>query len=89
MGIGTGTRLNILIAEDEPVSRLRLQSTLQRWGYSVTTAVDGSEALHEMEKPDRPAIAILDRMMPNVDGLEVCRAILGRRSLTGTSMSSS
>jgi two-component system cell cycle response regulator len=72
--------LNILIAEDEPISRLRLQSTLQRWGYSVTTAVDGSEALHEMEKPDRPAIAILDRMMPNVDGLEVCRAI--RAALT-------
>ena len=67
--------MDILIAEDEPVSRLRLQTTLQRWGYTVTTAVDGAEALQRLEKADRPGIAILDRMMPNVDGLAVCRAI--------------
>ncbi|NOT27312.1 MAG: diguanylate cyclase [Acidobacteria bacterium] len=67
--------VKILIAEDEPVSRLRLQSTLQRWGYKVTTAGDGAEALHEMQKPDRPGIAILDWMMPHVDGLDVCRSI--------------
>ena len=67
--------MNILIAEDEPVSRLRLQSTLQHWGYTVTTAVDGAEALQQIEKTDRPGIAILDWMMPHVDGLEVCQAI--------------
>lgn len=67
--------MDILIAEDEPVSRLRLQTTLQRWGYTVTTAVDGVEALQRLEKADRPGIAILDRMMPNVDGLAVCRSI--------------
>ncbi|NOT28123.1 MAG: diguanylate cyclase [Acidobacteria bacterium] len=67
--------MDILIAEDEPVSRLRLQTTLQNWGYKVTTAADGDQALQHMEKSDRPGIAILDWMMPNVDGVEVCRAI--------------
>jgi two-component system cell cycle response regulator len=67
--------VQVLVAEDETLSRRRLQTLLQKWGYSVVIAVDGVEALRVMEAADHPKLVILDRMMPHVDGLEVCRAI--------------
>ena len=67
--------MNVLIAEDEPVSRRRLQGLLQKWGYTVVVAVNGTEALKTLESPDPPHLVVLDRMMPGLDGLEVCRAI--------------
>ena len=70
--------MRILIAEDDPVSRRLLQATLTRWGYEVTVCVNGTEAWHALEKEDAPKLAILDWMMPGVDGLEVCRRIRER-----------
>jgi len=67
--------LKVLIAEDDAVSRHRLQAFLHKWGYSVVVAVDGHEALRMLEERDRPRLVVLDRMMPRVDGLDVCRAI--------------
>jgi diguanylate cyclase (GGDEF)-like protein len=68
--------LRVLIAEDEPVSRRLLQGTLARWGYEVIVACDGQEAwdlYHGDDDP--PRLAILDWMMPGMDGPEVCRRI--------------
>jgi diguanylate cyclase (GGDEF)-like protein len=71
--------VKVLIAEDEPVSRLQLQGLLRKWGYTVETAADGHEALRCLElAPDSPRLVILDRMMPGVDGLDVCRAVRKR-----------
>jgi two-component system cell cycle response regulator len=67
--------VKILVAEDEPLSRQRLQAVLHKWGYSVQIAVDGAEALHALRQPDSPRLAVLDRMMPEVDGVDVCRTI--------------
>jgi diguanylate cyclase (GGDEF)-like protein len=68
--------VKVLVAEDEAVSRLQLKGLLHKWGYNVVTAVDGREALRWLERaPDSPRLAVLDRMMPGVDGLEVCRTI--------------
>lgn len=68
--------MRVLVAEDEPVSRLQLQGLLRKWGYNVVAAADGPEALRWLEKaPDSPRLVVLDRMMPGVDGLEVCRRI--------------
>jgi len=66
--------VKVLVAEDEPVSRLRLQAFLSKWGYSVLVASDGAEAVRLFER-ERPSLVILDRMMPHVDGLDVCRTI--------------
>jgi two-component system cell cycle response regulator len=63
----------ILIAEDEPVSRRLLEHTLERWGHRVLSAADGDEAWHLLSGAAAPAIAILDRQMPGLDGLEICR----------------
>jgi diguanylate cyclase (GGDEF)-like protein len=70
--------MRVLIAEDDPVSRRLLQATLTRWGYEVTVCVNGMEAWQVLEKDDPPKLAILDWMMPGLDGLEVCRRVRER-----------
>jgi phosphoserine phosphatase RsbU/P len=66
--------VRILIAEDEPVSRRLLEQSLARWGYEPVTCVDGREAWEGLRQQGAPRVAILDWMMPQMDGLEVCRA---------------
>ncbi len=65
----------ILIAEDDPVSRRMLQAFLVKWGYHVVSAGDGAEALRILESEDAPALAVLDWMMPEIEGPEVCRRV--------------
>ena len=67
--------MRILIADDEPVSRLRLERLLTRWGYEVTAVADGEQAWRVLRAPDAPELAILDWMMPGRDGVTVCRKI--------------
>ena len=67
--------MKILIAEDEPVSRRTLETTLGKAGYDVVFCCDGQEAWNALQNPDRPELAILDWMMPGIDGVELCRRI--------------
>jgi sigma-B regulation protein RsbU (phosphoserine phosphatase) len=64
--------MKILIAEDDPVSRCFLEVTLVKWGYEVIATSDGNEAWEAFQR-EMPTIAILDWMMPGIDGAEVCR----------------
>jgi len=64
--------VRILIAEDDAVSRHLLEATLHKWGYEVIVATDGLEALEALRQPSAPSLAILDWMMPGMDGAEVC-----------------
>jgi diguanylate cyclase (GGDEF)-like protein len=65
----------ILIADDDPVSRRLLQATLTKWGHESVVCVDGTQALSALQKNDAPKIAILDWMMPGLDGVQVCREV--------------
>src|SRR5947208_3599805 len=65
----------ILIAEDHHVSRHLLERNLQNWGFEVVSATDGEAAAEILDGPDAPAIAVLDWMMPKMDGVEVCRRV--------------
>ena len=67
--------MRVLIADDDPVSLRALQATLVRWGYEVAAAVDGAAAWGILEAPDAPKLAILDWMMPGLDGVEICRRL--------------
>lgn len=67
--------MKILIADDDAVSRLYLKDALEDWGYSVAEAADGAEACRLLHLPDPPGIALIDWMMPGMDGVDVCRAI--------------
>ncbi|MBW1868703.1 MAG: diguanylate cyclase [Deltaproteobacteria bacterium] len=64
----------ILIAEDDPVSRMLLEKTLVKAGYEVATVTNGREALESFSKKFFP-IVLTDWMMPEMDGLQLCRAI--------------
>jgi len=67
--------LKALIAEDNPGFRLALEKLLGKWGYEVIPAANGRQALEILSKDDPPRLAILDWMMPELDGVEVCRRI--------------
>ena len=64
--------MKVLIAEDDAVSRRLLHAGLARWGYEILVAGDGTEAW-QMLQQQRPALLILDWLMPGMDGLEICR----------------
>ncbi|HXO19658.1 MAG TPA: diguanylate cyclase [Thermoanaerobaculia bacterium] len=70
--------MRILVADDDPVSHRRLESAVVRLGHEVVGVADGAEALAALLRPDGPRLAILDWMMPGLDGLEVCRAVRQR-----------
>ena len=71
----------VLIAEDHHVSRHLLERNLQNWGFEVLAAEDGKEAAAILEGPDAPSLAILDWMMPKMDGVEVCRRVRSNAGL--------
>lgn len=67
--------MRILIAEDDPVSCRILEGTLTAWGYDVSIATNGRMAWDLLRRADSPPLAILDIMMPEMDGCEVCRKV--------------
>ncbi len=73
--------MRILLADDDEVSRHILKGTLSRWGFDVATAADGDEAWQVLQGDDAPRLAILDWVMPGMDGIDVCRKV--REELTG------
>ena len=70
--------MKVLIAEDDPVSRRVLEGFLTKWGYELVTTEDGEEAWQALSEEEAPQLAILDWMMPRMDGLEVCRRVRER-----------
>lgn len=67
--------MRVLIAEDDPVSRRVLQAHLTKWNYEVVVTRDGQEAWDALQAADCPNLAILDWMMPSMDGVEVVRQL--------------
>ncbi len=72
--------MRILIAEDDLTSRVLLDAVLKKAGHEVVQAVDGLEALAILKGPDAPKLAILDWMMPKMDGLDIVRNIRADQS---------
>src|SRR6516164_2836604 len=72
-------KLKVLIADDDSLSRRMLKSTLERSGYEVVAVEDGSAASDALCEPEGPRMALLDWMMPGVDGPGVVRSVRVRR----------
>jgi CheY-like chemotaxis protein len=73
-------KTRILIAEDDASTRRLLETCISKWGYAVVAASDGISAWEMLQAPDPPRLALLDWMMPGIDGLELCRKIRGLAS---------
>jgi phosphoserine phosphatase RsbU/P len=67
--------MRILIAEDDPVIRRLLEVTLLGWGYEVHLTCDGKIAYEALTGTSPPPLALLDWMLPEMDGLEICRRV--------------
>jgi len=65
-------KTRILVAEDDAVSRELICARLTKWGYEVVVTRDGAEAMNALREKGAPSLAILDWMMPGMDGLEIC-----------------
>lgn len=65
----------IIVAEDDLVSRRLMSNLIEKWGFKAEITQDGHGAMMALRKEQGPALAVLDWMMPGMDGLEVCRRI--------------
>lgn len=72
--------MKVLLAEDDRVARRLLQAHLERWGYDVLTAADGEGAWRVLGEHADIEMAVIDWMMPGLDGVALCRRI--RETLT-------
>lgn len=71
--------MKILVADDDPVFQMLLTHMLTEWGYDVVVATDGNEAWKQVRSQGGPRLAIVDWVMPGLDGLEVCRRVRAER----------
>jgi two-component system cell cycle response regulator len=69
------SRNRVLIAEDDPVTCHLLKTFLTKWNYDVTVVTNGTEALRILEAEGTPRLAILDWMMPGMEGPQICQRI--------------
>jgi len=70
--------MHVLIADDDRIAAAVLSRTLKQWDYEVTVALDGAEAwrhLQDAQAKGGPTLAILDWMMPHLEGAEICRRV--------------
>ena len=67
--------MRILVAEDDPSYRRLLEEKLTMWGYDVVVAENGDAALQILQSGGPPRLAILDWIMPGMEGVEVCRKV--------------
>jgi sigma-B regulation protein RsbU (phosphoserine phosphatase) len=76
--------VTIFIAEDDHVSRRLLKALLESWGHEVRSASDGAEAWEMLSAQREPLVAVLDWMLPGLDGTEICRRIRREPALRGS-----
>jgi two-component system cell cycle response regulator len=75
--------MRAVIADDDPVTTAILSNALRRWHIDATSAPDGTQAWELLETSPAPELAIIDWMMPGLDGIEICRRIRQEPRLAG------
>ncbi len=67
--------MQALVVDDSAVYRKLIGDYLRSWSFGVTLAVNGTEAWRILEQPDSPKLALLDWVLPDLDGIELCKRI--------------
>ena len=68
-------QIPIVVAEDDLVSRTLIGNLMEKWGFKAVITQNGDEAMAALRAEQGPALALLDWMMPGMDGLQVCRRV--------------
>ncbi len=75
IGQGSFTAVKILLVDDSKLDRLRVSECLEESGFEYVAADNGTDAWEILQAPDAPTFALLDWVMPGIDGIELCRRI--------------
>ncbi|HOJ32402.1 MAG TPA: response regulator [Candidatus Hydrogenedentes bacterium] len=67
--------MQVLVADDDAVTRKLLTASLTKWGYTVIEVSNGIEALNALEAEKPPPLAVIDWIMPGMDGVDICRRV--------------
>jgi diguanylate cyclase (GGDEF)-like protein len=73
--VGGSQLMQALVVDDSAVYRKLIGDYLRSWGFGVTLAENGSKAWRILEQPDSPKLALLDWVLPDLDGIELCKRI--------------
>jgi len=73
--------MRVLVVDDDPVYREMLAALLEEWALDVTSVPDGTQAMKALRESGEFSIALLDWMMPGMDGYEVCSRLRGEKHL--------
>ena len=76
--------MHVLVADDDRIAATLLARTIREWNYEVTVVGDGAAACRHLESSTVPTLAILDWMMPEMDGVDVCRQVRRELPLANT-----
>ena len=74
--------MKILIAEDDLTSQRILESVLTKWGYDVIAVSNGNDAIEKLLETGAPKLVLLDWIMPDKDGVQVCRILREKKTTT-------
>ncbi len=67
--------MQVLIVDDSAVFRKLIRDHLQSWGFEFTVAESGAAAQRILDQPDAPRLVLLDWILPDIDGIELCKRI--------------
>lgn len=67
--------VKVLIADDDPPTRMLLRAAVSQWGFNVVEAKDGEEAWGILQAVDAPRLLIVDWLMPRLNGIDLCRRL--------------
>jgi two-component system cell cycle response regulator len=73
--IGSFKPMQVLVVDDSAVFRKLIGDHLRSWGFGVSLAETGSEAWRILEQPEAPKLVLLDWILPDLDGIEICQRI--------------
>ncbi len=71
----------VLLVDDEPDIVVLLSMVLEQEGYRPVVCSNGAEALQALHRGERPAVVVLDLMMPEMSGFQLCRLLKSRQDL--------
>jgi phosphoserine phosphatase RsbU/P len=67
--------MHAVLVDDDPVMLRAMSATVQRWGFTIEPAASGHAAWQLLENQERPVILILDWVLPDIEGPELCRRV--------------